>query len=127
MRALVVDDSSPARLHAGRMLAELGFEVYEAGDGGEALGVLARLGKVDVVVLDWNMPCVDGMAFLRRLRGDRAFDQAVVIMATGNTDIASVSQALQAGANEYVMKPFTRRELEGKLSILGFEFGGGQP
>ena len=124
MRALVVDDSPPARLHVGRMLADLGFEVYEAGHGGEALKVLTGLGPVELVVLDWNMPVMDGLEFLKGLRADRAYDQVLVVMATGNSDVSSIGTALQAGANEYVMKPFTAEDLVGKLSILGFEFPG---
>lgn len=124
MRALVVDDSPPARLHVGRMLAELGFEVYEAAHGGDGLKVLGALGPVELVILDWNMPVMDGLEFLRGLRADRAYDQVLVVMATGNSDASSIGAALQAGANEYVMKPFTGEDLAGKLSILGFEFPG---
>ncbi|HTT71657.1 MAG TPA: response regulator [Anaeromyxobacteraceae bacterium] len=122
MRALIVDDSAPARLHAGKMLAELGFEVYEAAHGGDALGVLAQLGPLEVVVLDWNMPYMDGLELLKTLRRDRKFDPTLVVMATGNSDLDSVTRALEAGANEYVMKPFTRDDLAGKLAILGFAF-----
>lgn len=124
MRALVVDDSPPARLHVGRMLADLGFEVHEAAHGGEALELLRRLGTAQLVILDWNMPVVDGLEFLQALRADRAWDQVLVVMATGNSDLSSIGRALEAGANEYVMKPFTAEDLAGKLGILGFEFGG---
>jgi len=122
MRALVVDDSIPARRHAGRMLADLGFEVFEAGDGGEALQVLQRLGPVELVLLDWNMPYVDGLWFLRSLRREAIYKDVLVVMATGNTDLASVQQALGEGANEYLMKPFTQPLLLDKLTILGFQF-----
>jgi two-component system chemotaxis response regulator CheY len=122
MRALVVDDSVPARRHAGRMLAELGFEVFEAGDGAEALEAMTRLGPVELVLLDWNMPYVDGLWFLRSLRKEERFREVLVVMATGNTDMASVQQALGEGANEYLMKPFTQPLLLDKLTILGFEF-----
>jgi two-component system, chemotaxis family, chemotaxis protein CheY len=122
MRALVVDDSVPARRHAGRMLAELGFEVFEAGDGAEALEAMTRLGPVELVLLDWNMPYVDGLWFLRSLRKQEVYEDVLVVMATGNTDMASVQQALGEGANEYLMKPFTQPLLLDKLTILGFEF-----
>jgi two-component system chemotaxis response regulator CheY len=127
MRALVVDDSTPARLHVGRMLADLGFEVFEAGHGVEARQVLERLGPVELVILDWNMPVMDGLEFLKALRADRTFDQVLVVMATGNSDVSSIGTALEAGASEYVMKPYTSEDLVGKLSILGFEFGGAPP
>jgi two-component system, chemotaxis family, chemotaxis protein CheY len=123
MRALVVDDSVPARRHAGRMLAELGFEVFEAGDGAEALQAMSRLGPVELVLLDWNMPYVDGLWFLRSLRKEAIYKDVLVVMATGNTDMASVQQALGEGANEYLMKPFTQPLLLDKLTILGFQFG----
>ena len=122
MRALVVDDSLPARRHAGRMLAELGFEVFEAADGGEAFQAIQKLGPVELVLLDWNMPYVDGMWFLRSLRKEPAFKEVLVVMATGNSDMASVQQALSEGANEYLMKPFTAEHLSDKLQILGFQF-----
>ncbi len=124
MRALVVDDSLPARRHAGRMLAELGFEVYEAVHGEDALSSIKRLGPVEVVLLDWNMPYADGMWFLRHVRQDKALDEVLIIMATGNADMASVQQALGEGASEYMMKPYAREDLQGKLEILGFQFGG---
>jgi two-component system, chemotaxis family, chemotaxis protein CheY len=119
VRALIVDDSAPARLHAGKMLAELGFEVYEAAHGGDALAVIGQLGPVEVVVLDWNMPFMDGLEFLRALRSDHKYDPTLVVMATGNSDLESITQALQAGANEYVMKPFTQEVILEKLRIFG--------
>jgi len=125
MRALVVDDSTPARMLAGQMLANLGFEVYESVHGGQALEVLARLGPVEVVLLDWNMPDVDGIQFLQALRQDRAMDAVAVVMATSNADAESVATAMGAGANEYVMKPFLQEDLAAKLRILGFEFAEG--
>ena len=119
----MVDDSAPARLHVGRMLAELGFEVFEAGHGGEAMDCLKRLGPVEVVLLDWNMPYADGLWFLRELRRTPGFEEVLVVMATGNSDMESVRQALGEGAHEYMTKPFSREDLETKLSILGFQFG----
>ncbi len=126
MRALVVDDSSPARRHAGRILADLGFEVYEAIHGGDALDVLKKLGPVELVILDWNMPYADGMWFLREMRKEARFQEVQVVMATGNSDLESVQQALGEGANEYVMKPFGPDVLVEKLQILGFAFGEAQ-
>ncbi len=122
MRALVVDDSAPARRHAGRMLADLGFEVFEAAHGGEAWDAVKQLGPVEVVILDWNMPYADGLWFLRNLRKTPGLEGVLVVMATGNTDMDSVRQAMGEGASEYMMKPFTKEDLQGKLEILGFEF-----
>jgi two-component system, chemotaxis family, chemotaxis protein CheY len=124
MRAIVVDDSPPARGHVGRMLAELGFEVFEAGNGREAVEVLDRLGEVTLVVLDWNMPDTDGIWFLHALRAERQRQDVLVLMATGNSDFESVRRALEMGANEYMMKPFSAGDLGDKLRIMGFAFEG---
>jgi two-component system chemotaxis response regulator CheY len=123
MRALVVDDSLPARRNAGRMLADLGFEVFEAVSGEDALEALRKLGHVELVILDWNMPYADGMWFLRAVRREQRWSEVQIVMATGNSDAESVAQALGEGANEYVMKPFGPEDLRGKLVILGFSFG----
>jgi len=124
MRALVIDDSPPARRHVGAMLAELGFEVYDAEEGGEGFQRLLALGMVELVILDWNMPGMDGLAFLKQLRGDARYNDVLVVMATSNSDLTSVRIALDAGANEYMMKPFATDDLRDKLQILGFDFGG---
>jgi two-component system chemotaxis response regulator CheY len=124
MRALVIDDSPPARRHVGSMLAELGFEVYDAEEGGEGFQRLLALGMVELVILDWNMPGMDGLAFLKQLRGDARYDDVLVVMATSNSDLTSVRIALDAGASEYMMKPFATDDLRDKLQILGFDFGG---
>jgi len=124
MRALVIDDSPPARRHVGAMLAELGFEVYDAEEGGEGFQRLLALGMVELVILDWNMPGMDGLAFLKQLRGDARYNDVLVVMATSNSDLTSVRIAHDAGANEYVMKPFATDDLRDKLQILGFDFGG---
>lgn len=124
VRAIVVDDSPPARGHVGRMLAELGFEVFEASNGREAAEVVDRLGEVTLVVLDWNMPDTDGIWFLNALRVDRQRQDVLVLMATGNSDFESVKHALELGANEYMMKPFSAADLGDKLRIMGFQFEG---
>jgi len=124
VRAIVVDDSPPARGHVGRMLAELGFEVFEASNGQEAAEVVDRLGEVTLVVLDWNMPDTDGIWFLNALRVDRQRQDVLVLMATGNSDFESVKHALELGANEYMMKPFSAADLGDKLRIMGFQFEG---
>ena len=124
MRALVIDDSPPARRHVGAMLAELGFEVYDAEEGGEGFQRLLALGMVELVILDWNMPGMDGLAFLKQLRRDARYNDVLVVMATSNSDLTSVRIALDAGANEYMMKPFATDDLRDKLQILGFDFGG---
>ncbi|HTP53061.1 MAG TPA: response regulator [Anaeromyxobacteraceae bacterium] len=122
MRALIVDDSPTVRREVGRMAADLGFEVYEAVHGADAMDMMRKLGPVELVVLDWHMPHTDGLWFLRELRKEAAFGEVLVVMATSNSQLDGVRQALVEGANEYMMKPFTREDLEGKLQILGFQF-----
>ena len=114
---LVVDDSKVIRKVARHILETLEFEVEEAGDGREALS-RCEAKMPDVVLLDWNMPVMSGMEFLRALRqGDNA--QPKVVFCTTENDIAHIRAAIDAGADEYVMKPFDRDTLHSKLQIVG--------
>src|SRR5437016_13451842 len=119
MRALVVDDSRVMRSLLGGILRKAGFEVAEAGNGREGLDRLRQLGTPDLVLADWNMPEMDGLAFVRAVRADPATAGVRVLMVTTETEIAQLSQALAAGADEYVMKPFDREALLAKLRLLG--------
>ncbi len=104
----------------GRTLKQLGFEVREAGNGREALAVVARE-KTPIVLglVDWNMPEMDGLDLLKNLRAQPEFSSMVIVMVTKETELERISEALEAGANEYVMKPFTRDILVGKLELAG--------
>jgi two-component system, chemotaxis family, chemotaxis protein CheY len=115
---LVVDDSKVIRKVARHILETLNFTVDEAEDGRQALDrVEAQM--PDVVLLDWNMPVMSGMEFLRTLR-QRHFDvQPKVVFCTTENDAAHIRAAIDAGADEYVMKPFDRETLESKLQIVG--------
>ena len=124
MRALTVDDSSGARLHGAQALSELGFQVFAASSGPEALALLERIGPVDVVLLDWEMPDMTGLEVLKRLRADPRYRDMIVVMATSLADPDHLSQALEAGANEYVMKPYLRDDVAEKLRMLGWAFAG---
>jgi two-component system chemotaxis response regulator CheY len=118
MRALVVDDSRAMRLLIGRILGELGFETIEAPNGREALDRLAAPGDLNVALVDWNMPEMNGYDFLCALRAGRRHAAVPVIMVTTETETAQVMRALEAGANEYVMKPFTKDVIREKLGLL---------
>jgi two-component system chemotaxis response regulator CheY len=118
MQALVVDDSSTARLIIGRILRESGVEVVEAGDGREALERLQDAPDVGLMLVDWNMPVMDGLELVKAVRADRAYDHVRIMMVTTETEQDQVVRALQAGANEYLMKPFTKEVLAAKLSLL---------
>jgi two-component system chemotaxis response regulator CheY len=117
-RALVIDDSRTVRLIIGKVLTELGFEVIEAGDGREGLDRLAGWPGVAVVLVDWNMPVMSGLEFIRAVRARREYDHVRLLMVTTETEQEQVLRALSAGADEYVMKPFTRDILVAKLGLL---------
>jgi two-component system chemotaxis response regulator CheY len=119
VRALIIDDSKAMRSILGRMLRGLGFEVLEAANGREALKQLEGLGKVDVALVDWNMPEMNGFEFVRAVRAEHMYDGVLLMMVTTETEIENVVRALAAGANEYVMKPFTREVILEKLQLFG--------
>lgn len=121
MRALVVDDSKTMRRILGKMLMEIGFEVSEAGDGVEALEALRAGLKPDIALVDWNMPEMNGYDFVRLVRTRRDFDTMRVMMVTTETELSQMVKALEAGADEYVMKPFTKEIIFEKLELLGFD------
>jgi two-component system chemotaxis response regulator CheY len=119
-KALVVDDSRAVRMIIGRTLKELGYEVREAANGREALDVIeAEKTTVTLVLADWNMPEMNGMELLKRLRQNPALSSLVVVMVTTETELDQMAIALEAGANEYVMKPFTKDILVEKLQLVG--------
>ncbi|MFV2092622.1 MAG: PleD family two-component system response regulator [Hyphomicrobiales bacterium] len=117
-RCLVVDDSSVIRKVARRILEELDFEIAEAEDGQKALDS-CRQNMPDGILLDWNMPIMDGFEFLVALRQSSGGDQPKVLFCTTENDIDHITKAIQAGANEYIMKPFDKDILEGKLAAVG--------
>jgi two-component system chemotaxis response regulator CheY len=119
-KALVVDDSRAVRMILGRTLRDLGYEVAEAANGREALELLAiEKSGVSLVLADWNMPEVNGLEMLQRLRQNPELASVAVVMVTTETDLEQMALALEAGANEYVMKPFTKEILLGKLQLAG--------
>jgi two-component system chemotaxis response regulator CheY len=119
MRALVIDDSRAMRMLLKRELVALGFEVFEAGDGNDALARLAELGPVDVVLVDWTMPGMDGMTFVHQIRSEAAYEEMRVVMITSESDPAQIFHALMAGVDEYATKPITREGLSEKLGLVG--------
>lgn len=124
MKALIVDDSRVMRSILKKFLSTEGFHtLLEAGDGAEALEQLKTAGKVDLALVDWNMPRMNGLDFVAAVRADRKFDGIRVMMVTTEAEASQVARALEAGANEYVMKPFTSEVLRDKLLIMGFPGG----
>jgi two-component system chemotaxis response regulator CheY len=124
-KALIVDDSKAVRIIIGRTLKELGYEVGEAGNGLQALDVLAAdPGAFSLVLADWNMPEMNGFELLTSLRQKPEFSSLAIVMVTTETEVDQMSAALEAGANEYIMKPFTKDVLVEKLELLGFDTAG---
>ena len=120
MNALVIDDSRAMRLILGRMLRDLGFDVVDATNGREGLEQLYGVAP-ELVLVDWNMPEMTGIEFLQAVRQPPHSSTAKVVMVTTETEILQVVHALGAGADEYLMKPFTREAVVDKLHLLGFE------
>ena len=115
---LIVDDSRIIRKVARRIVEGLGFEVDEAADGAEALAFCSGL-MPEVILLDWSMPVMDGMTFLRRLRALPGGMAPKVLFCTIETAPERIAEALTAGADDYVMKPFDGAILQSKLSEVG--------
>jgi len=115
---LVVDDSRVVRKVARRILEGLDFEIAEAADGMEALAV-CRAAMPDAVLLDWGMPVMDGLEFLRRLRQEPGGEAPVVVFCTSENEPERIAEALGAGADEYIMKPFDGDIIEAKFAQAG--------
>jgi two-component system chemotaxis response regulator CheY len=115
---LIVDDSRVIRMAVRPMVVEHGYEALEAPDGAEALK-LCRAALPSLVLLDWNMPVMNGLEFLKALRQLPRGGEPVVIFCTTENDMAHIQQGLEAGANEYIMKPFDKDILHDKLTQIG--------
>ena len=123
VRALVIDDSKAIRGLLKRELVHLGFEVHEAANGQEGMARLAELGPVDVALVDWTMPVMDGLSFLKEVRANPEYERVLVVMVTSESDPAQIFQALMAGADEYATKPITAAALAEKLGLVGLSGG----
>ncbi len=119
MRALIVDDSSAMRAILGMTLKRQGFEVVQAKDGMDALALLEKVEPLNLILIDWNMPVMNGLQLLERIRRQPRFDHTQILMVTTETGMGQMSEALSAGANEYIMKPFTPEMVSDKLHLVG--------
>jgi two-component system chemotaxis response regulator CheY len=118
MHALVVDDSRTTRLILKQILIQLGFEVEVAGNGREGLAQLKQSAQTNLVLVDWNMPDMDGLSFVRAVRADADFRDIRLLMVSGEESASQVATALAAGADAFVRKPFTRETILEKLELL---------
>jgi two-component system, chemotaxis family, chemotaxis protein CheY len=118
-KILLVDDARTVRLICRRVVSAMGFESLEAENGEVALQIVRDNADLDLILLDWHMPVMDGITFLRTLRSDRTLAQPRVVMCTTQNDIQDISDALTAGADEYIMKPFTEEIIREKLLEAG--------
>jgi two-component system chemotaxis response regulator CheY len=121
MRALIVDDSSFIREYLRHLLDRMGIVCEEAVDGSEALTVLAAAQAFDLMLLDVNMPVMNGLECVRALREARLGPGMKVMMVTTEADHTFISRALDSGADEFLMKPFTPESLREKMLLLGLE------
>jgi two-component system chemotaxis response regulator CheY len=119
MLALIVDDSRLARSVLKRSLSERGFLTIEAEDGRSGLALLSTIDPPDVVLVDWNMPNMNGLDFVRSVRQDARYEAMLLVMVTSEADPRQMVRAMNAGANEYLMKPYTKELLFSKLELLG--------
>lgn len=119
MRALIVDDSRAMRTILGRIMGELGFTSSSATDGNDALRVLAQEGPPQVALVDWNMPGMNGIDLVRSVRQNPSYNQVRLVMVTTESELGNVAMALEAGADEYIMKPFTAEMVREKLDLIG--------
>ncbi len=120
MKLLTVDDSSTVREIIKSSLEVLGYEILEAADGSQAQNAVENNDGIGLILLDWNMPVMDGMTFLRWLKGRDAYKHIPVTMVTTEIERPKVIEAIEAGARNYVMKPFSQDDLVSKvLQALG--------
>src|SRR5512141_3219112 len=119
MRALVVHDARAVRMLLKRELVGPGFWADAAGVGNEALEKLQASGPLDVVLVDWTMPGMDGMSFVHAVRADPAYEEMRLVMVTSEGDPAQIFHALMAGVDEYATKPITKEALAEKLGLVG--------
>ena len=118
MRVMLVDDSTTMRRIQKNQLNKIGIDdVVEAGDGQDAYEKLGPSMPIDLVLLDWNMPIMDGLTFLKKVRSEEAYKDLKIVMCTSEAEKSRVFEAMKAGANNYIIKPFDPDTLKSKLKL----------
>jgi two-component system chemotaxis response regulator CheY len=118
MRVLVIDDSRAMRSILRTTLIQMGHEVTEASNGKEGLDMVREKGPFELALVDWNMPVLNGLEFVVAIRSDARNASMKLVMVTTEVETSNIARALEAGADEYVMKPFTREILREKIDML---------
>ena len=119
-KALIIDDSRAIRRILGSTVRALGFDVSEAENGREALEALARMEEpARLILVDWNMPEMNGLELVTALRAQARYNSAKIMVVTTETAVEQMVKALEAGADEYIMKPFSKDAILDKLRLLG--------
>lgn len=119
MHALIVDDSRAMRRILRSIVEPLGFEITEAGNGIEGLQQLVERPNTELALVDWNMPEMNGLDFVKAVRANPIYERIKLVMVTTETEPAKMARALMAGVDEFVMKPFTKDILLDKLQLIG--------
>ncbi len=117
--ALILDDSKAMRMILRKIMTELGFEVKEAGNGVEGMDLLEKEGAVDLVLVDWNMPEMNGFEFIMAVRSRNEYKKIRLVVVSSEAQAQNMERMFEAGADEYVTKPFTRDILKKKLELVG--------
>lgn len=119
MRALVIDDDPAMLLIISSILTGLGYEVTTASDGQDGLECLTKSGSPDVVLVDWNMPVMNGLEFVKAVRSNAKYDGLPIIMVTTELEMSQLALTFDAGVSEYIMKPFAPIMIQEKLQMVG--------
>ena len=119
MKALIIDDSRTMRRLLNSYVSEFSIEAVEAEDGQQALSALKEQGPVDFALVDWDMPVMNGLDFVKAVRADHAYDGMKLMMVTAHSSMDDVGQAIEQGANDFLMKPFDGPMVADKLRLLG--------
>ena len=119
MKALIIDDSRAMRRILTKIVAPLGFEVIEAENGQEGFDRLQEAGDVEIILVDWNMPVMNGLDFVKKVRELPEYETQKIMMVTTETEPSQMVRALMAGVDEFAMKPFTAAILIEKMNLIG--------
>ena len=119
MHALIIDDSRAMRRILKSIVAPIGFEIDEADNGRTGLAGLLANPDIELVLVDWNMPEMDGLEFVQTVRANPDYRELKIVMVTSETEPAKMAKALMSGVDEFIMKPFTKEILLDKLALIG--------